>query len=54
MDVNQLMVLGVFFSTIFALVASNMRPSTIFAVAMLILLVSQQITFDEIDRKSVV
>ncbi|AYA63879.1 SLC13 family permease [Alteromonas sp. RKMC-009] len=48
MDVNQLMVLGVFFSTIFALVASNMRPSTIFAVAMLILLVSQQITFDEI------
>ena len=48
MDVNQIMVLGVFFSTIFALVATNTRPSTIFAAAMLILLVTQQITFDEI------
>ena len=48
MDVSQLMVLGIFFSTIFALVASNMRPSTIFAAAILLLLISQQLTFDEI------
>ncbi|MBU2977348.1 SLC13 family permease [Alteromonas sp. C1M14] len=48
MDVNQIMVLGIFFSTIFALIASNMRPSTIFALAVLFLLISQQITFDEV------
>ena len=48
MDVNQIMVLGIFFSTIFALVATNKRPSTIFAAAVLVLLVSQQVSFDEV------
>ncbi len=48
MDVNQIIVLGAFFSTIFALVFSHQRPSTIFALAMLGLLVMQQVSFDDI------
>ncbi|RDV25193.1 SLC13 family permease [Alteromonas aestuariivivens] len=48
MDVNQVMVLMVFLSTIFALIFSNQRPSTIFAVAVLGLMVSQQLSFDDI------
>lgn len=48
MDVNQLVVLGIFFGTIFALVASHLRPATIFALAVLGLIVTQQITFDAI------
>ncbi|MBU3022386.1 SLC13 family permease [Aestuariibacter sp. A3R04] len=48
MDVSQLMVLGIFFSTIFALIASNMRPSTVFAVAVLLLLISKQLSFDDV------
>ncbi len=48
MDVNQIIVLGAFFSTIFALVLTHQRPSTIFALAMLGLLIMQQVTFDDI------
>ena len=48
MDVNQVIVLGFFFSTIFALIFSNQRPSTLFALAMLGLLITQQVSFDEI------
>lgn len=48
MDLNQLLVLTFFFGTIGALIFSNQRPSTVFALAVLGLLVSQQITFDQI------
>lgn len=48
MDINQWIVLSVLFSTIGALIFSNKRPSTIFAGTMLVLLVSQQVMFDDI------
>ena len=48
MDISQIIVLGIFASTIGALIFSNQRPSTIFAGAMLVLLVSQAISFSEI------
>ncbi|TPV61768.1 SLC13 family permease [Aestuariibacter sp. GS-14] len=48
MDLNHLVVLGFFLGTIGALIFSNQRPSTIFALAVLGLLVTQQIKFDEI------
>ncbi len=48
MDLNHLVVLSFFFGTIGALIFSNLRPSTVFALAVLGLLVAQQITFDEI------
>lgn len=48
MDINQLLVLGVFFSTIFALIFTNQRPSRVFALAILVLLISQQLTLDDI------
>ena len=48
MDVNQVIVLGAFFSTIFALIFTNRQPATIFALAMLGLLVTQQVSFDDI------
>lgn len=48
MDYQQLGVLAVFASTIFALVFSQQRPSTIFATCSLVLLAGQQISFDDI------
>lgn len=48
MDISQLIVLAVFASTIFALIFSNARPSTVFACTMLTLLLSQQLSFDNI------
>jgi len=48
MDYQQLGVLAVFASTIFALIFSNQRPSTIFALCVLVLLTFQQLTFDDI------
>ncbi|MBO1256067.1 SLC13 family permease [Alteromonas sp. 5E99-2] len=48
MDSIQLIVLAVFASTIFALIFSKQRPSTIFALSALILLVTQQLTFDDL------
>lgn len=50
MDINQWIVLSVLLGTIGALIFSNKRPSTIFAGTMLVLLVSQQVMFDDILR----
>lgn len=48
MAVNQLLVIGIFLSTIGALVFTNKRPSHIFAAALLALLAFQQITITDI------
>lgn len=48
MAVNQLLVIGIFLSTIGALVFTNKRPSHIFAIALLALLASQQITVQQV------
>ncbi len=48
MDLSQFVVLSAFLGTILALIFSNQRPSTIFAAAMLGLLVTQQLKFDDI------
>lgn len=48
MDINQIIVLAIFASTIAALIFSNQRPSTIFAGATLVLLISQSISFSEV------
>ncbi len=48
MELNQLLVLMFFFGTIGALIFSNQRPSTVFALTVLGLLTTQQITFDQI------
>jgi di/tricarboxylate transporter len=48
MDINQFIVLAIFASTIFALIFSNQRPSTVFSGAVLLLLVSQQLSLDDI------
>ncbi|MCU7555157.1 SLC13 family permease [Alteromonas sp. ASW11-19] len=48
MELNQLMVLGIFFGTIAALIFTKRRPASIFALAVLSLLVTQQITFDDV------
>jgi len=48
MDINQLIVLAVFAGTILALIFSNQRPSTVFSGAVLLLLVSQQLSLDDI------
>ena len=48
MALNQLMVLGIFFGTIAALIFTKRRPASIFALAVLSLLVTQQITFDDV------
>lgn len=48
MELNQLLVLMFFFGTIGALIFTNQRPSTVFALTVLGLLTTQQITFDQI------
>jgi di/tricarboxylate transporter len=48
MNVNQLLVLAIFASTIIALIATNKRPSSIFAGSLLLLIVSQQLTIKDI------
>lgn len=48
MEVNQLLVIGVFLSTILALVFSDKRPSFIFSAALLALLATQQISLTQI------
>lgn len=48
MDLNQLLVLGVFFSTILALIFTGLRASSIFAGSVLLLMVTQQVTFDDV------
>ena len=48
MDVTQFIVLAIFASTIFALIFTNQRPSTVFSGAVLGLLVTQQLSLDDI------
>lgn len=48
MAVNQLLVIGIFISTIAALVFSNKRPSYVFSAALLALVASQQITVQQV------
>jgi di/tricarboxylate transporter len=48
MNVNQLLVLAIFASTIIALIVSNKRPSSIFAGSLLLLIVSQQLNIKDI------
>lgn len=48
MELSQLWVLTLFFGTILALIFSNQRPSTIFSAAVLGLLASQQLSFDDV------
>ena len=48
MDVTQFIVLAVFAGTICALIFTNQRPSTVFSGAVLALLVTQQLSLDDI------
>ena len=48
MDINQFIVLAIFAGTILALVFSHQRPSTVFSGAVLGLLLTQQLTLDDI------
>lgn len=48
MDINQIVVLAVFAGTILALIFSNQRPSTVFAGSVLVLLLTQQLSLDDI------
>ena len=48
MDVNQLLVIGIFISTIGALVFTDKRPSLIFSAALLILISLQQISLADV------
>lgn len=48
MDVTQFIVLAIFASTIFALIFTNQRPATVFSGAVLGLLVTQQLSLDDI------
>jgi di/tricarboxylate transporter len=48
MNIEQSLVLGIFTCTIIALVFTNKRPATIFSGSVLLLLLTQQLRFDEI------
>jgi di/tricarboxylate transporter len=48
MDINQLVVIGIFLSTILALVFTDKRPSFVFSSAMLALVASQQLNLSQI------
>ena len=48
MDLNQILVVVIFASTILALILTNKRPSSIFAVSMLLLVIGQQLSIQEI------
>jgi len=48
MDITQFIVLAIFVSTIFALIFTNQRPSTVFSGTVLGLLVTQQLSMDDI------
>lgn len=48
MDVNQVLVIGIFASTLVALIASNVRPAAIFACTMLALIAGQQLSFVQV------
>jgi hypothetical protein len=48
MDINQYLVLAIFPGTILALVATNERPSLIFATSLLALIASQQLVIGDV------
>ena len=48
MDLNQILVVVIFASTILALIFTNKRPSSIFAASMLLLVICQQLSVKEI------
>jgi di/tricarboxylate transporter len=48
MDINQYLVLAIFAGTILALVATNERPSLIFATSLLALIASQQLVIGDV------
>lgn len=48
MDFNQYLVIAIFASTILALIITDKRPSSIFAVSMLVLIVGQQLSLNQI------
>jgi di/tricarboxylate transporter len=48
MDFNQYLVIAIFASTILALIVTDKRPSSIFAVSMLVLIVGQQLSLNQI------
>ncbi|GBL05849.1 SLC13 family permease [Glaciecola sp. KUL10] len=48
MTIEQILVLAIFTCTIFALIFTSKRPSTIFSGSVLLLLLTQQLSFDDI------
>lgn len=50
MDISQLLVIGIFLSTILALVFSDKRPSFVFSGALLLLIATQQLTLTDITN----
>jgi di/tricarboxylate transporter len=50
MDINQLLVIGIFLSTILALVFTEKRPSFVFSCAMLALVAAQQLDLSQITN----
>lgn len=48
MDFNQYLVIAIFASTIMALIITDKRPSSIFAASMLVLIVGQQLSLNQI------
>ena len=48
MDLNQILVVAIFASTILALIFTNKRPSSIFAASMLLLVLGQQLSIKDI------
>jgi di/tricarboxylate transporter len=52
MSIDQIMVVAVFFATIGALVFTNRRPAGIFAACTLVLLLTQQLSFDMVLKNA--
>ena len=48
MDLNQILVTGIFISTIGALVFTDKRPSLVFSMTLLSLILLQQITLSDV------
>jgi di/tricarboxylate transporter len=48
MDFNQYLVIAIFASTILALIVTDKRPSSIFAASMLLLIIGQQLSLNQI------
>lgn len=48
MNIEQIFVLAIFLATILALIFTNKRPATIFSASVLLLLLSKQLSFNEV------